>query len=130
SASSDYRARPAVRDRVAAMTAYLKTSFEGQPLHNRLTAVWASTKLPEALPAAARQATMDAVWKAQTADGSWTVDSLGPWKAHPAAPASDGSNAYATAYVVVVLEKAGIPVSDARLARALDWLKSHQDPKG
>ena len=86
-------------------------------------AVWAG-----AVPEAVRQSTVDAAWQKQSADGSWTLDALGPFGKHEKAPPATGSSAYATAFTAATLRAAG--VSDPRLSRALDWLKSHQDPKG
>jgi hypothetical protein len=40
-----------------------------------------------------------------------------------------GDSSYATGFTAVVLEKAGVSSRDARLGRALEWLKAHQDPK-
>ena len=58
------------------------------------------------------------------------IDALGPWKKQEKAAPSTGSNAYATAFTAAILRKTGVPASDPRLARALDWLKSHQDSNG
>jgi squalene-hopene/tetraprenyl-beta-curcumene cyclase len=103
---------------------YLDREFAAQPLHNRLMAVWAGVA-----PEAGRRSTLDELWRKQSADGGWTLDALGPWAKHEKAPpAAPGSNAYATAYTAAALRAAG--VSDPRLTRALDWLKSRQDPKG
>ena len=55
------------------------------------------------------------------------MEALGPWKPHAAAPASTGSNAYATGLAAFVLQKAGVTASDPRLAKALAWLKANQD---
>lgn len=115
-----HRARPeAVR-----LKQYLDREFTAQPLHNRLMALWAG-----AAPEAARKSTLDELWRRQSPDGGWTLDALGPWAKHEKAPpAALGSSAYATAYTAAALRAAG--VSDSRLTRALDWLKSQQDPKG
>jgi squalene-hopene/tetraprenyl-beta-curcumene cyclase len=66
--------------------------------------------------------------KRQSADGGWSNEALGPWMAHADAPVVAGSNGYATAFTTFVLLKSGVPASDARIARALAWLKAHQDP--
>ncbi|HEY2018496.1 MAG TPA: hypothetical protein VGH38_33550 [Bryobacteraceae bacterium] len=129
SAPREYRERPDVRERVAALTGYLQRELPSQPLQNRLMALWASSRLPEALPPAIRKALIDAAWRHQQPDGSWTIDSLGAWKEHPQAPKSAGNSNYATGLTAYVLETAGVPRSDARLKRALDWLRRRQDPK-
>jgi len=109
---------------------YLRSQQASQPLHNRLMYVWAASKdvgirLPMVIESIENE-----VWSRQEKDGGWAMQSLGPFKEHPQAPPSTGSNAYATALVAFVLEQAGIPSSDTRLERALAWLRSHQDPQG
>ena len=64
----------------------------------------------------------------QQPDGGWTMGSLGPWKQRPAAPPSSGSNAYATAVVALALEQTSLQIWSPSLARALGWLRAHQDP--
>jgi len=130
SAPAEYRNQPRVRARIAEMEAYFAREREAQPLHNRLMLLWASTKLPDALPEAAGRSIVDETWRKQAADGGWTIDSLGPWAEHPGAPAAKGSDSYATGLAVFVLEAAGVSATDARLARAVAWLESHQDRQG
>lgn len=129
SAPQEYRDRPAVREGVAALTGYLQRAMPGQPLHNRLMTLWASSKLPEALPEAKRKALLEEIWSKQKPDGSWSMESLGPWKEQAEAPHTVGDSSYATGFAAVVLEKAGVSSRDQRLSRALEWLKAHQDPK-
>jgi squalene-hopene/tetraprenyl-beta-curcumene cyclase len=117
--------RPEARDLVA----YLRREQAAQPLHNRLMLLWASTGFPEALPAADRQAIVDEVWKKQQPDGSWTADALGPFQAHAKAPPTPGSSAYATAFTAYVMQQAGGDPANLKLARALAWLRTHQNPE-
>src|ERR1700722_6856109 len=123
---AEYRNRPEVRERITDLNAYFARERESQSLHNRLMLLWASTKLAGALPEAARQWMIDEIGRKQEADGGWTIQSLGPWKEHPRALASTGSNSYATALVTFVLETQDVAYADPRLARALAWLESHQ----
>jgi len=127
---ADYRAKPEVRERIAELTAYLQRESQEQSLHNRVYALWASTVLPDAMPPAERKAMIDELWTKQQSDGGWSNESLGPWQKREKAPASSGSNSYSTALVSSVLERAGVPASNPKLARALAWLRSHQDPQG
>ena len=115
--------RHANEARIRSLESYLNNSEADTPLHSRLALLWASTELPELLPAPDRRALIEEVLKKQQADGSWTLASLGPWDAHPDAPASSGGNSYATAFTAYVLGQAGAPSP-----RALAWLKAHQDP--
>src|ERR1022692_2812911 len=129
-APAEYRKQPKVQQRIAELNAYFARERESQPLHNRLMLLWASTKLPDALPEAARRSTIEEIWRKQEADGGWTIDSLGPWKEHPGAPVSKASNSYATGLIASVLEAVDVNPADPRLARALAWLESHQDRRG
>jgi squalene-hopene/tetraprenyl-beta-curcumene cyclase len=114
-------------EHIAALTAYLRREREGQPLHNRLMLLWAAAKLPAVLPAAERQSLLAEISRKQEPDGGWTIQSLGPWTPRPAAPASEGSSSYATAFVAFVLERGGVHTSDPALQHALSWLRAHQD---
>ena len=99
-----------------------------RPLHDRLALLWASSKLPAVLSSDARTALVAEVFDKQQTDGGWTIESLGPWMAHPdAPPAPAGSHSYATGFTAYVLQQAGVAASDPRVARALSWLTSHQD---
>jgi hypothetical protein len=80
-----YRKQPEIRQRIGDLTAYLLREQEAQPLHNRLMALWASTKLADVLTEPARQSILGEVWRKQQADGGWTSESLGPWKKREAA---------------------------------------------
>ena len=123
----EYRNRTNVKEHLATLTAYLEREQRGQPMHNRLMALWASAKLPEALSSPVRHEIIDELWRSQQVDGGWTTMSLGPWAKHETAPASKGSDSYATALVAFILQQSGVRCDDKRLHRALDWLRAHQD---
>jgi squalene-hopene/tetraprenyl-beta-curcumene cyclase len=124
----EYRNQPEIRERIAALAAYLRTPREGSPLQNRLATAWASTKLPEVMDAKDRQAVIREAFDKQESDGGWGMDSLGPWKKHPEAPEMvPGSTGYATAFTTLVLLECGTRPGDPRMAKALQWLRTHQD---
>jgi squalene-hopene/tetraprenyl-beta-curcumene cyclase len=130
SAPASLRDNPAAQDRIRALADFLKRDVASRPLHVRLAMVWASTRLGVVMDAASRQATIDGVLRAQQADGGWTLEALGPWDEHAAAPASldlKRSDSYATAFTAYVLTLAGGTPARTQTARALDWLKAHQD---
>ena len=129
SAPAGYQSRPEIRENIAEMRTYLLAGESTQPLHNRLFLLWSGAKLRDLLPDADRHAIIDDVWKKQEADGGWTMASLGPWKQRDSAPAQTGSNAYATSLVAFTLQRAGVPRNEPGMAKALAWLKSHQDPQ-
>ena len=126
-APAAYQFRPQIRDNVAALTAYLHGTQKTQPLHDRLSLLWAAALLHDLLPQADRQAILDELWAKQQADAAWSIEALGPWTGHPKAPPADGPNSYATGLVAFDLLQAGVQRSDPRLARALAWLAAHQD---
>ncbi len=129
-APPSYQARPEVREGVAALTSYLRGAQSRQPLHNRITLLWASTKLPAVLAKPDRHALLEEIARKQQADGGWSMESLGAFAVHPNAPAATpGSNSYATAFTAFALREAGVRVKDRSLKRALAWLRVHQDPR-
>jgi squalene-hopene/tetraprenyl-beta-curcumene cyclase len=127
STPDDYQQRADTRDRTAALTSYL-TASATRPLHDRLALLWASSAQPASVPAVFRTSLVDEVLAKQQADGGWTSESLGPWTPHPDAPPASGSDAYATGFTAFALYKGGVSASHPALARALTWLRSHQDP--
>jgi squalene-hopene/tetraprenyl-beta-curcumene cyclase len=124
-APSGYQSRPEIQSKVEDLKRYLTARQQTQPLHNRLTLLWASTKLRGLLSGVDSKAIVEETLRRQQADGGWTIESLGSWRAHANAPAAAGSNAYATALVAFILQRAGRPPDTA-----LDWLRAHQDPAG
>ncbi len=128
-APAGYQSRPAIRENVEALKTYLRKQLPAQPLHNRLILVWASTTLRGMLTEAERKGIVDDVLNKQQADGGWTLESLGAWSRHENAPPAAGSNSYATALVTFLLEQAGLARKNPPVAKALVWLRSHQDPK-
>jgi squalene-hopene/tetraprenyl-beta-curcumene cyclase len=122
-----YRQRADVRGRTEAMASYLATPSQ-RPLHDRIALLWATATPPSTLPDGVRPALVAEVFAKQQPDGGWTSASLGPWTPHPDAPPASGSDAYATAFTAFALGKAGVAPSHPGLARALSWLKAHQDP--
>jgi squalene-hopene/tetraprenyl-beta-curcumene cyclase len=119
-------------DRIRALESYLQDDVLSRPLHVRIAALWASTKLPSIMTKDGRQATLDEIRRRQQSDGGWTLESLGPWTEHPAAPVSPSagaSDSYATAFTAFVLTEVGDRALRSALDRAIAWLKTHQDPQ-
>lgn len=117
---------------IRALSDYLNRDLPDQPLHARLAMLWASTTLPSIMSHATRDATVAEILRKQQPDGGWTLESLGPWNAHAAAPAPvdlGGSHSYATAFTAYVLTVAADNGARSATARALEWLRRHQDPQ-
>jgi squalene-hopene/tetraprenyl-beta-curcumene cyclase len=113
----------------ASLAKYMRETLEHQPMQNKLMALWASSEIKDLLPKSAKASIAAEAYRTQQSDGGWTAEFLGPFRDHPNAPVSTGSNAYATAFTAFVLERAGVARSDDRLERALNWLRSHQNPE-
>jgi squalene-hopene/tetraprenyl-beta-curcumene cyclase len=120
----EYRNTPTVKAQAAALDRYLTDSVSSRRLHDRLALLLARSFITDAV----HQSIVSDAFSMQQPDGGWTIESLGPWVAHPDAPPSPGTNAYATAFTTVALLRGGVPASDSRLAKALTWLQTHQDP--
>ena len=126
-APAGYQSRPDIQANVSSLIAYLRGTQKTQPLHNRLILLWASTKLHNLLPESERQSIVDEVLRKQEPDGGWALESLGAWKKRPGAPPATGSSSYATGLVAYTLQQAGVRPSEPSIARALNWLRKHQD---
>jgi hypothetical protein len=126
-APANYQSRSDIKESVAALTVYLRQGQKSQLLHNRLFLLWASAKMRDLLPDNDKESILQDLWSKQEADGGWTLQSLGPWKKRDNVPPAVGSNSYATALGAFAAGQAGIQPSQANLARALAWLKAHQD---
>ena len=129
-APAGYQDRPEIRANLAALREYIRSHEAAEPLHNRLTALWAASRLHDLLPDSSRQAILAQLWRGQGADGGFSMAVLGPWKERPAVPPTTESSGYATAWVAFTTEQAGVKRRDPKLARAITWLKTHQDPDG
>ena len=70
----------------------------------------------------------------QRPDGGWASGSLGRWRQRDGEPSDPPvtveSDGYGAGFVVFVLREAGVPASDPRIQRGVDWLKSHQRADG
>jgi len=125
---ASYRQDAGVRANAAALTAYLTAPGATPRLHDRLALLWASGTTPELLGVVRREELIVETFSKQQADGGWSLADLGPWMAHADPPPSTGSHAYATAFTAFALQRAGLPPSNANLAKAIAWLRAHQDP--
>lgn len=130
-APDGYQARPDIQPNLVRLKSYIRENRKGQPLANRLVLLWAAGRLNGILTAAERREIPDALWSAQNQDGGWKLAALGPWRDRTdPPPVPEGSSAYATAWASAMLRLAGIKPKDAHVARALTWLRRHQNAEG
>lgn len=121
-----YRSDPKIAAHLSALTAYLRDHYAGQPRLNRLVALWASAGFPEVLGAPERAALVGELAGLQHPDGGWSLTDLGPWTRVDKSAPHIGSDGYATAVTVLVLEETGAR-GEPQVARGLAWLLANQD---
>lgn len=127
SAPEGYSTSPEIADRVKALGGYFQKQHGSVSLLNQLTAVWATGRLPMLLTDEQRKATVDATFALQQADGGWSTVAIGSYNRTDKSENDSRTDGFATALATLALQAAGVPASDARLARGLTWLKSNQD---
>jgi squalene-hopene/tetraprenyl-beta-curcumene cyclase len=123
-------ADPETDARVESLRRYLKERFSRQNLYNRAFALWAAARLAGVLTVDEQKQAIEQLLAKQQDDGGWGLPSLGAFVRKDGTPQETVSDGYATGLVVYVLEKAGRPKEDPRLARGLAWLRSHQAASG
>jgi len=126
-APDHYAATPAIQDNLKLLGAYLQREHDRQPLLNQLMGVWAAARIEGLLTASERQMTIDAAFRAQRDDGGWSLSTLGSWKRLDGTELPASSDGYATGLATLALQQDGVASSDPRVARGLDWLRTHQD---
>lgn len=97
--------------------------------HARAMLLWASLFVDGLMTVDERKATIEKLLAAQGKDGGWNQYSLLESAPSPDTPnyVSDG---YSTGFIVYVLRQAGVPADQAKIARGLGWLRTHQRVSG
>ena len=132
-APDNYRNDPKIAANLSALTSYLNSHYEAQPLLNKVVALWASKWFPGAMTGTERARLLDDLYARQRAEGGWSLADLGTWKRVDNTPLVTRPDGYATGIVVLVLEetsaadpqlkvRAGKPIS-----MGIAWLKANQD---
>lgn len=119
-----------VDESVGLLRGYLKDEFAKQCLHDQTWALWASAKLQAILTKSERQKLIEQLLGLQRGDGGWALPSLGPWVRNDRTPQEMGSDGYASGLVLHVLQTVGVPKSDSKIAKGLEWLNRNQAPSG
>jgi squalene-hopene/tetraprenyl-beta-curcumene cyclase len=131
-APDGYARTPAAQAGLKKIEAYLDASPPPN-LHHQAMRLWASTRLPELMPAKQRQDTIAKLLALQRADGGWSLPSLGDWKRRSGAPndkVNAPSDGYATGLVVYILRQAGLAADYAAIAKGVAWLRTNQRASG
>jgi squalene-hopene/tetraprenyl-beta-curcumene cyclase len=126
-APGGYASSPEIQDNLKLLRAYLGKQLERQPTFNRLMLLWAGARLSGVLTAEQRDALVAEAFAKQQSDGGWSMSSIGSWKRTDGSVMDPASDGYATGLAAFALQQAGVPSSDPRLEKGLQWLVQHQD---
>ena len=126
-APENYAREVANADRVDRLRSYLIANYEDQNLFNRLTALWASTRLPGLIGLDEQAALIEETLVRQREDGGWSLSSLGPYQLREGSPRPTESDGYATGLIAFVLLQTGTQSAQHELKRALAWLSANQE---
>ena len=125
----------------------MKTWLEQhQPINDYELAVklQLATYMPDLVSQAERDNAIAMLWRQQQPDGGWStrrMSDLMKWhekmdplviemiQSEPDA-ANPASDAYMTAYAIVLLRESGTPANDERIQRGITWLKQNQRVSG
>ncbi len=129
--------------RVGRMKSWLR---EARPKndYDRVLKLQLAHYLPELVPPADRAAALALLASKQHADGGWSTRDMSPvndWHFRMSKTVLDliaglpdaanpESDAYMTAFAIVLMRQAGVPAGDERIRRGLAWLKREQRASG
>jgi hypothetical protein len=116
--------------RVQLLQGYLKDGLPGQSLHNRAWGLWAAATVEGLLSPAERTRLVEQLLARQQGDGGWSLPALGTWVRSDGTAQETASDGYATGLVLHVLQAAGVPKGDAKVAKGLAWLRHNQAATG
>jgi squalene-hopene/tetraprenyl-beta-curcumene cyclase len=120
---------------------YLRAEQKVQGDYDRTDLLWASTELPGLLDSARQQQLVDMIFQHQRADGGWSIRTFAKpeeWgkgnraeklRAEPELTETP-SDGHMTGLAIIALRKAGVPASDARIRRGVEWLLTNQRSSG
>ena len=130
-AGTEYYEQPGIASPLALLRNYMQTQATGQPLHHRLVAVWASSRLPNLLTEKQKTAFLAEARNLQNADGGWSLVNLGKgaegnWRSQGVYPPGTVSDGYATGLAVLALKTGGTSADSKTLQAGLKWLTAHE----
>jgi squalene-hopene/tetraprenyl-beta-curcumene cyclase len=126
-----YRSEAGDRDAgVELLRDYLRKGLPRQNLHHQAWALWAASTVDGLLTEVQQRQISEQLLKQQRDDGGWSLSSLGSWVRNDGTAQEALSDGYATGLVLHVLQLAGVPKSDVKVAKGLDWLRLNQTATG
>lgn len=111
------------------LVGYIQSRLTTMALHDRITALWASSKLTSLLTVQQKESIAAEITRTQLPDGGF---SLGAWgRGNLAASVASSSDGYATALATLALCTT-TPDGHTRpsVTRSLEWLATHQQANG
>ena len=127
SAPEGYAASAQNAERLQALRGYFQRQHPNVSLLNQLMGLWAASRVPDLLTAAQRQATVDAAFALQQPDGAWSTVAIGAYSRMDNTASDTRTDGFATALATLALQSAGLPATDPRVGKGLDWLRRNQD---
>jgi squalene-hopene/tetraprenyl-beta-curcumene cyclase len=127
SAPGGYVASPDNAERLKALRGYFQRQHGSVSLLNQLHGLWAASRVPDLLTSDQRKATIDAALALQQPDGGWSTVALGSYTRMDGSESDTRTDGFATALATLALQSAGLPASDGRVGKGLDWLRRNQD---
>ena len=120
---------------------YLQTETRIQGDYDRAALLWAVTEMPGLLDEARKQELVKMLFGHQERDGGWSLRSMAKpeeWgrgnraKKIAAEPEflNHTSDGHMTGMAIIVLRQAGVPASDPRIQRGVEWLLTNQRASG
>jgi squalene-hopene/tetraprenyl-beta-curcumene cyclase len=137
---AEQRGKP-VEAKVRLLENYLRAERKLQGDYDKADLLWASTELPGLLDEGRKQQLIQMILSHQMADGGWSIRNFAApeeWgKGNRAEklraelefhdPPSDG---HMTGLAIIALREAGVPASDLRIQRGVNWLLTNQRASG
>jgi squalene-hopene/tetraprenyl-beta-curcumene cyclase len=139
-APGNYGSTPEIQDALTRLRKYLNRESAAQSTINRVSLLWASTKLPKLLSPEQQEAIIHEALSKQQRDGGWRLASISwrwngwslksfenMWIREDGTPMEGKSDGLATGLITLALQQAGVPRDNPQLKHGLSWLMSNQN---